>query len=277
VTTVQSLPHRRGISLRLVRSVLLIIALLLLWPAPAHPAQPRVAPPCGGAVGPSYAQPGADPTLLIVRHHPASKQWRPPSCTGWTGRGFRLLLGLAGAFHFSGTAEDLLARFGEVSSLTSIKFWSSAGRVWKRLITDASALDGPHLKGRRPDFTLAELRSGEPLYFLQDDTRTSGSVIYRMRVLESGPDRLVVAVENVTPIRAFLVTLFHPGDLQSVYFMDRLEPGTWGLYTLLRAGRGASAFSSGHENSYASRAIAFYRHLAGIPTDRRPPLLQASN
>jgi hypothetical protein len=43
----------------------------------------------------------------------------------------------------------------------------------------------------------------------------------------------------------------------------------WGYYGLwgIRAG----ALTSGHEASSVNRALAFYRHVAGIPTDQEPP------
>jgi hypothetical protein len=53
-------------------------------------------------------------------------------------------------------------------------------------------------------------------------------------------------------------------------------PGVWGLYSLLRTGRGASSLTSGDQASYVSRVVAFYRHLAGIPTDQSPPVVGVS-
>ena len=70
-----------------------------------------------------------------------------------------------------------------------------------------------------------------------------------------------------------MLTLFHPGDLQFVYFLEARLPGLWTLYSLSRTGRGASSLSSGHEASYVSRAVAFYRHIVGIPTDQNPPIV----
>ena len=97
-----------------------------------------------------------------------------------------------------------------------------------------------------------------------------------MKVRENGPTRLVIEVENVTPIRALLMTLFHPGDLQFVYFLERQAPDIWGLYSLSRTGKGANSLSGGHEASYVSRAVAFYRLIAGIPSDQNPPVLPPS-
>jgi hypothetical protein len=111
------------------------------------------------------------------------------------------------------------------------------------------------------------MKVGKALYFMQDDSGSSGGVVYQLRVLEFHPTRLVVEFENVSPIRRFFITLFHPGDLQFVYFLEARSPGLWGLYSLLRTGRDASSLSSGHQASYVNRVIAFFRHFAGHPNE----------
>ncbi len=92
------------------------------------------------------------------------------------------------------------------------------------------------------------MAEGSSLYFVQADSRSPGQVVYRMRVLEKRPDRLVVAIANATPVRLFLVTLFAPGDLQSTFFLERLSAsGAWGYYGLW--GIRTNALTSGHEAS----------------------------
>jgi len=176
---------------------------------------------------------------------------------------------LAGSFRHEGGAVDLLAAFGRISSLRGIRYWSVGDRSWRTLVTGAAALDGPRTRRRRADFALAEMAHGADLYFAQEDSRSSGEVVYRMRVLENGPDRVTVAVENVTSVRFLLVPLFAPGDLHCTSYLERRSPGVWGYYALwgIRAG----AQTSGHETSSVNRALAFYRHIAGIPTDQEPP------
>ena len=70
------------------------------------------------------------------------------------------------------------------------------------------------------------------LYFAQSDNRASGEIIYRMQVKQADPSRLVIAVENVTAVRRFLITFFEPGDLQSVHYLERNGPGLWSYYGL---------------------------------------------
>jgi hypothetical protein len=230
-------------------------------------------PPCGTRPEPAYSDPGTTPNLRVWTEDHTKSGWLPPDCTGWTKPGFRILVALAASFRFAGTSDGLLSRFGAISSAKGIRYWSASDQSWRVLITDAAALAGPDVKRRRPDFTVAEMTPRKALYFLQDDNRSSGSVLYRLQVLEKGPSRLVIEVENASPLRAFMMTLFPPGDLQFLYILEARAPGIWGLYSLTRTGLGSSSLSAGHEASYASRAVAFYRHITGVPTDQNPPVV----
>jgi hypothetical protein len=40
---------------------------------------------------------------------------------------------------------------------------------------------------------------------------------------------------------------------------------------MVRTGKNANPLISGNESSSINRAVAFYRHLVGIPTDQEPP------
>jgi hypothetical protein len=177
---------------------------------------------------------------------------------------------LAGSFHFTGTADELVARIGAISTLRGVRYWSVTDKIWRPLVIDASALSRPDPRSRRSDFLAAEMTAGRELYYWENDSR-SGKIIHRMTVRERSPVRVVIATENVTPVRFSFVTLFEPGALQSVEFVDRVSPGAWGVYLLTRTDEGMSAFAGGHEASYVNRAVAIYRHLARIPTDQEPP------
>src|SRR5262249_37762009 len=125
-------------------------------------------------------------------------------------------------------------------------------------------------------FTLSEMTAGKVLYFLQKDNRSTEPVIYSLKVLERGPNRLVIAVENDTPVQMWLVTLFPPHEIQFLYILDAQGHGNWGLFGLLRTGLGASYMSTGRDASYVSRFVAFYRHFAAIQTDQNPPIVWSS-
>ena len=121
---------------------------------------------------------------------------------------------------------------------------------------------------RRPDFQVAEIVGGANLCFAQDDNRSTGDVVYRIRVRKIDPNQLVVEVENVNYL---VIPLARPGDLQSLFFLERLSPDEWAYYSLARTSAGASSLIQGHEASYINRAVAFFRHFAGLPTGQGPP------
>ena len=79
----------------------------------------------------------------------------------------------------------------------------------------------------------------------------------------------MVSVVNASPVRTLLVTLFAPGALQTTYFLDRLGPDEWGYFGLW--GITTGLLTGGHTASSINRAMALYRHFAGIPTDQEPP------
>jgi hypothetical protein len=151
-----------------------------------------------------------------------------------------------------------------------VRYWSVSKKRWQDLVTEAHALEGPDGTHRRADFAADEMKPGRDLYFRQTNGG-SGSVVYRMRVREVASDRLVLETENTTGVRLLVMPLFKPGDLRSVYFFERASPGVWSYYSLTGVHRGASPLAQGHEPSYINRAIAIFRHAAGIPTDQEPP------
>ena len=262
--------RRGGQRRRRVVGALAAAALLLSSiSAQAAPEGPR--PPCAGAPVPAYAAPGAPPAVETW-NAAALRGWTPPDCLGWPATPFAELVALAGSFRDRGGMDDILRRFGAVSSRRGIRYWSTTDKAWRVLITEAAALDGPDATRRRRDFSLAEMTAAGDRYFVQSDSRSSGEVVYRMRVKRSGADRAAVDIDNVTPLKWHFVTLFPPGTLKSTFWIERASPDTWRLFSLSGMTAGASSFAAGHVESYVNRAVAMYRHLLDIPTDQEPPL-----
>jgi hypothetical protein len=114
-----------------------------------------------------------------------------------------------------------------------------------------------------------ELKSGRDLYFVQRDNRSSGDVIYRMRVEELSVDRFVITIENVSTVWLLVFPIFAAGDLESTYILQRLSPNVWGYYSLwgVRAGQ----IADGQEASYVNRAKAIYHHIVRTPDSVAPP------
>jgi len=248
--------------------VLLLVAVLSFV---AYAARPGPEPPCGGPPRPPYPDLGAAPHTQVWSAGDLQEGWIPLACLGWNSSGFRTLVALAGRFQAGAGADEMLARFGAVSTMVGLRYWSSTDRQWRELVTSAVALEEPDRRIQRSDFSVAEMKSGRDLYFAQRDNRSSGEVIYRIHVRQASADRIVVAIENVTGVRLLLLTLFPAGSLQTVYILERQSDDVWGYYSLGRTATSSSVFTAGFAASYANRAIAVYRHIAILPEDATPP------
>ncbi len=225
--------------------------------------------PCGKEPIPPY--PGVDDSATVKSWSKAEVggDWRPPACTGWAAAGFTTLVTTVARFRHTSEAEGLLRHIGAISELAGIRYWSTTHKQWQTLIVDAYALTGWQSGQRREDFTPDEMKEGKILYFEQVDN-LSGKAIYRMHIAEASADRLVFDVENVSTIRYLFITVFHPGEMQSIYFLDRESDNVWRYYSILRTGMNANRLA-GNKSSSVNRAVAFYRHLVGIPTSQEPP------
>jgi hypothetical protein len=228
--------------------------------------------PCGAEPLPAYAEPGAAPNVRAWGgSSKLAREWVAPACIGWTTPGFDVLVAVSGSFKYDGETDQLLARIGAVSSMTGIRYWSTTDKAWRPLVTDAFALSGPDTALKRPDFAAAQFTKGQSLYFAQSDNRSTGKTVYRQRVLAADRERLCIESENTTAVKMVVLTLFGPGDVQSVICLDGRAPGVWNFYSLSRTRAGSSMLPGSHEASYINRAVAYYRHIAGIPTDQEPP------
>ena len=233
-------------------------------------AQSGPQPPCGMEPVPPY--PGLDnpPTVTFWSEAAFGHDWKPPACTGWADVGFSTLTTTVARFRYTSGAGGLLSHVGAISELAGMRYWSTTHKQWQTLIVNAHAVAASQPTQRREDFTPDEMKEGKVLYLEQADN-LSGAAIYRMHIAEVSADRLVFDVENVSVMRYLFLTLFHPGEMQSIYFLDRESDNVWRYYSIARTGRNASRLATGHEASSINRAVAFYRSLAGIPTDQEPP------
>ena len=256
--------------MKLLRSLVITVALLgpAAVPARAGDEGPRL--PCGVAPVPAYAEPGQPPAVQAWRGKVAGA-WAPPACTGWAPSGADILVAVAGSFRHDGDIDVLLARIGAISAKAQVRYWSTTDKRWQPLVTEAFALGGPDPAQRRDDFTPAQFVKGQSLHYAQSDNRSSGKTVYRERVLVSERERLAIVSENLTPVKMTLVTLFEAGDMQTAYFVERRAPGVWTFYSLTRTRMASSLMPIGSDASYINRAVAFYRLVAAIPTDQEPP------
>lgn len=226
--------------------------------------------PCAGAVFPPY--PGVDhaPTVRAWNSSDLGGEWRPPACTGWGASGFSSLVVTVARFRHTSGAEGLRRRIGAISQLAGMLYWSTTRQRWQKLMASAYALDGPEGDRRRQDFSPDEIAQGRRLYFQQEDN-LFGKAIYRMHIGSVSRDRVIFDIENAGPLRFALLPVFSPGEMQAIYFLERESQDVWRFYGIARAGGKASGLGAGLEASSINRAVAFYRHLTGIPTDQEPP------
>jgi hypothetical protein len=231
---------------------------------------PRV--PCASDPNPAYAAVDGDPAVRVW----ASAQSAigvDSACAPTKDGKFAMVAALSGRFGETGGIDKLLARLGSMSNMQAIRYWSVSDKHWTTLFFRSSALSGPSAVQTRGDFSAAEMRAGQDLYFAQSDSRFRQQAVYRMRVLATGSDEAAVEVENVTPIRASIVfipvTVFAPGELRTVHFFKRSPGDVWNYY-LLTLANGARA--QGQQSSLVNRAAALFRYAAGQQTEREPPL-----
>ncbi len=227
-------------------------------------------PPCGKEPIPSY--PGLDESADVKSWSESElgRDWRPPGCTGWSATGFTTLVTTVARFRHTSGSEGLLSHIGAISETAGTRYWSTTHKRWQTLIVDAYALTGLQSGRRRQDFTPDEMKEGNLLYFEQVDN-LSGKATYRMHIVEASPDRLVFEVENVSTMRYLFVPILHPSEMQLIYFLDRESDDVWRYYSIVRTGKYANRMIAGNGSSSVNRAVAFYRHMVGIPTDREPP------
>jgi hypothetical protein len=234
----------------------LFLTPLLLMPV-AVAAGPE--PPCGGGlVDPPFAAPGQPPTLQEWKERELRMEgWEPPGCLGWAGDRTRKVTTLAAEFTAGGAIEQLLARVGAFSAYRTISYWSASRNAWQKLVI-AAGLEGGG------DLPASAFRAGATYTYFEEDR--AGRSMFRLTVRERSADRAVVVLENITPIKIFLGTLFEAGALQSTILIVRRGPDRWGYYHALRAGEGASLLAVNGGASYANRMIALYRYVAGLPS-----------
>ena len=246
---------------------MLAAASLAAWCGCAAAA--TVLPPCSGQALPAYAEVGLSPNVAVWKPEEA-EDLAELACIGWTKGKNPLIVGIAGAFHDAGSVDALIGRFGAISKMAGIRYWSVTDKDWKTLITEASAIQEEKPQRRRADFTVEELRSGLGWSFEERDNRSSANIAYRIRLRQASANGLVMEMENASPVKAFgIVTVFAPGELRHLFFADRRGQGDWNFYELVSA---SGRFARGNEASIANRAMALFLHFAGLPATAGRPV-----
>ena len=252
------------------------LAMLVLLMAAASPSAAASSPnpPCAGGAILSYPALGEPPAVQAWFGDGEGADWTPPDCTGWRERGFATMIEMAARFRHVGGLETLLTRIGGISDSIRIRYWSVTRQRWRDLVDDAYALSSNDPDTRRQDFSADELVPGQVLYFLREPNSPIGATVFRMSILERDDDRVILKVENSSPIRLFRVSVLAAGEQELLVFLEREREGIWRFYSLTRTGDGVAWRARQRMPSYVNRAVAEFRHLAGIPTDHEPPAIR---
>jgi hypothetical protein len=166
--------------------------------------------------------------------------------------------------------SSLIERFGAISQLLSVRYWSTTDHKWRPLVSAASAIDGSQPTQLRADYSPAELAAGSDLYYRVTDTRSGRGTTYRLRLQENRHGRVVVETSNVDAIKQWGITLYAPNGLDTWYFLNESSPSVLTYYSVTRI-LPASLLAVGHEKSFINRAVALYRHYLHLRTDAEPP------
>ena len=167
------------------------------------------------------------------------------------------------------STDNVFERLANIGAWPGIRYWSVSKQHWQPLASSVSPLDAAGRTSVFPSTT--SLAVGQEYFFAERDENT-GETTYRLRVAARGEQSLVLSTENVTRIKVAIITAFGPGSLQTVAFVRRTVPGQWETYQITRVGADASSLVLDHRGSFVNRLEAVRRYLAGLPTDRQPPL-----
>lgn len=224
---------------------------------------------CGSAPPPAY--PAHDKPALVQSWLRGGRQdGALPDCSGLRTRDFELLVQVTARFSSTQDAVAMLGRLGMVSSLKGMAYWSYTERKRQMLVRESFAVDQPGSMKPRADFTAAELRAGNALFFAQSDNRAATLVPYSLQLLSADPDRLVLRVENLGDLRYMGFKVVGAHEMQWVLVLEPLGHGHWGYRSLLGLGHLGLGGAEQHRLSNLARSVAMFDHLAARQTDIEP-------
>jgi len=231
-------------------------------------APPAVADCLGMRVEPAYPPLNSPPIAQATRT--AHDSAAPAGAACFDQRGPATWITVASVLRTGESPSSLVERFGAISQLLGVQYWSITDHKWRPLVSAASAMTAAKPAQQRADYSPAELAAGSELYYQVTDTRYGRATTYRLRLHEHQPGHLVIETSNVDAIKQWGITLYAPNGLDTWYFLNERSPGVLAYYSITRI-LPASSLAAGHEESFINRAIALYRHYLRLPTDAEPP------
>ena len=258
--------HPWILSARRVQRLPLLAALLTLIAIQTGHSAEIDAATCLGPPSHLEFAPVNAPPLVRVSHE------APPSAAGCFNKidTEAIWITVASLVETPDDRTKLIRRFGAISELMGVKYWSVTDRKWRSLVSSAVALSSAQSAASRPDFPDTELERAEPMRYRVTDTRSGRPVTYTLRVSSLEPRQFTIETSNVDAVKEWGITFYDPGGLRTVYYLVERAPGRWAYASMTRIVP-ASVLARGHDKSYVNRAVALYRHYMHIPTDQAPP------
>jgi hypothetical protein len=250
------------------------LSLALVVPGIAAEGQAGLAPRAGAGcldagVEAHYPTLNSPPVAQVVRARDDSTAPVGAACFAGSGSA-AIWVTVAAVIRTAASPSILIGRFGAISELLTVQYWSTTDHRWRPLVSSAAAITGTTSTQPRADYSPVELLTGEDRYYLITDTRSGRASTYRLRLQQLQRGRVIVETSNVVAVKQWGITLYATRGLDTWYFLDERSPGVWSYYSITRA-LPASFLAAGHEKSYINRAVALYRHYMGLPTDAEPP------
>jgi hypothetical protein len=221
-----------------------------------------------GSVPPLFAPLNAPPLAQATRVPTGAVPPVGASCFGKSDSA--VWITVASLVRTSDSQATFIERFGSISALLTVRYWSTTDQQWRPMVSSASAIVSASSRLPRADYSLAELLTGEDRYYSMTDTRSGRAVAYRLRLWQNQPTEFVVEITNVDPIKQWGITLYGPGGLHTLYLLKKQSPDSWAYYSITRV-LPNSFLAEGHDKSYINRAVALYRYVVGLQTDTEPP------
>jgi hypothetical protein len=241
-----------------------MVTLLTYGVAVGQPSSSCVTP-----LWPPSAIAGSPPSVATWTRTEFPQDWALQPCVGWGLQQFASFAAVVGTFQARGM-DVVLSRIGAISTYKGMRYWSVTDHSIEPLIKDAFAVERSPPNNMRSDFTPTEMQVGRELFFTEQDNRSSGPVLYRMKVIERSPDRIVLDITNANKIRRFLLTLFEPGDMHTALFISGTTDGIWTCYALSGLRPTTLAGLLDNHKSQVNRLVALYGHIAGLDNSGLP-------
>ncbi|MEZ5848481.1 MAG: DUF6675 family protein [Geminicoccaceae bacterium] len=220
---------------------------------------------------PESAGPGAEPSVIVLDEADAIAAYALPACLGLRFETPPATLVALRASPANTSLDQVIARIAAFSTLETVRYWSKSRQEWRLLVSETQALSGPDPEQAGTDPAPGELVTGAVFFALQDDSDPLSAIVMRMEVVRRDENAIVITFENVTASTMMGLTVLPVGSLRSVVAVER--NGEDGLDFYLLSGNSANlpAWLLPAKASHINRAVAVYRHLAGIPSDAEPP------